>query len=72
MINDLITTYPLYKYVDDCSTYEVVSRPGCNSTLQLDIDIICNWSITDNMRLSEKKTKEFRVTFLQSEPELVH
>ena len=32
MIKDLTTTHPLYKYVDDCSTYEVVSRPACNST----------------------------------------
>ena len=72
MINDVITTHLSYKYVDDCSTHEVVSRPACNSTLQLDIDIICDWYITGNMRLNEKKTKEFRVSFLQSEPELDH
>ncbi|CAB4006245.1 Hypothetical predicted protein [Paramuricea clavata] len=75
MINDLTTTtttHPLYKYVDDCSTYEVVSRPACNSILQLDISTICDWSNTNNMRLNAKKTKEFRVSFLQSEPEFDH
>ena len=72
MINDLTTTHPLYEYVDDCSTYEVVCRPVCNSTIQLEIDIICEWSNTNNMRLNAKKTKEFRVSFLQSEPELNH
>ena len=72
MINDLTTTHPLYKYVDYCSTYEVVSRPACNSTLQLDIDIICDWSNTNNIRLNVKKTKEFRISFVQSEPEFDH
>ena len=72
MINDLTTTHPLYKYVDDCSTYEVVFRPACNSALQLDIDMICDWSNTDNMRLNVKKTKEFRISFLKSEPEFDH
>ena len=72
MINDLTTTHPLYKYVDDCSTYEVVSRPACNSTLQLDIDMICDWSNTNNMRLNVKKTKEFRISFLKSKPGFDH
>ena len=39
MINDLTITHHLYKYVDDCSTYEVVSRPAYNSTLQQGISM---------------------------------
>ena len=72
MINDLTTTHLLYKYVIDCSRYEVASRPACNSALQLDIDIICDWSNTNSMRLNVKKTKEFCISFLQSEPDIDH
>ena len=38
MINDLQTTLPLYKYVDDCTVYEIISNSSHNSTLQATID----------------------------------
>jgi hypothetical protein len=28
IINDWQVNIPLYKYIDDCSTYEIVSRPS--------------------------------------------
>ena len=41
MINDLTTRFPMYKYVDDCTVYEVISIPYA-SQLQNDLDDIDN------------------------------
>jgi hypothetical protein len=56
---------PLYKYVDDCTVYEIVSRSSPNSTLQANIDSINDWTDRNNMRLNVSKTKELRVSFLK-------
>ena len=64
MINDLQINTPLYKYVDDCSTYEIVSRSFPNSSLQANINIINDWTNHNNMRLNVSKTKEMRISFL--------
>lgn len=66
MINDLTTTLPLYKYVDDCTAYEIISRSTNNVTLQTDLNSVNTWTETNNMRLNVKKTKEFRVSFLKT------
>ena len=66
MINDLTTTLPLYKYVDDCTAYEVVSRSTNYTMLQTDLNIVNTWTETNNMRLNIKKTKEFRISFLKT------
>lgn len=66
MINDLTTTLPLYKYVDDCTAYEIISRSTNNATLQTDLNNVNTWTETNNMRLNVKKTKEFRVSFLKT------
>jgi hypothetical protein len=63
MINDLTTTLPLYKYVDDCTTYEVVFRSTNYTMLQTDLNIVNTWTETNNMRLNIKKMKEFRISF---------
>ena len=65
MINDLQTTLPLYKYVDDCTVYEIISRSSHNSTLQDTIDSINTWTEYNNMCLNVFKTKELRVSFLK-------
>ena len=65
MINDLQINTPLYKYVDDCSTYEIVSRSFLNSSLQANINTINDWTNHNNMRLNVSKTKEMRVSFLR-------
>ena len=65
MINDLQTTLPLYKYVDDCTVYEIISSSSHNSTLQATIDSINTWTEYNNMCLNVFKTKELRVSFLK-------
>ena len=67
MINDLATRSPMYKYVDDCTVYEVVSVPYA-SQLQNGLDDIDNWTEVNNMRINAKKTKELRVSFLKEVP----
>jgi hypothetical protein len=44
MINDLTTTLPLYKYVDNCTAYEVVSRSTNYTMLQTDLNIVNTWT----------------------------
>ena len=65
MINDLQINTPLYKYVDDCSTYEIVSRSFPNSSLQANINTINDCTNHNNMRLNVSKTKEMRISFLR-------
>ena len=64
MINDLQTNIPLYKYVDDCSTYEIVSKSSHDSWpwLQANINTVNDWTNHNNMRLNVSKTKEMRIS----------
>jgi hypothetical protein len=64
-INDLQINTLLYKYVDDCSTYEIISRSFPNSSLQANINTIYDWTNHNNMRLNVSKTKEMRISFLR-------
>jgi hypothetical protein len=65
MINDLQINTPLYKYVDHCSTYELVSRSSPNSSLQANINTINDWTNHNNMRLNVSQKKEMRISFLR-------
>ena len=64
MINDLDCNLPIYKYVDDCTVYEIIPRSSTTSSLQLAIDQITEWTEYNNMSLNVKKTKELRISFL--------
>ena len=69
MVNDLSTALPLYKYVDDCTIYEVISATAIDSsTLQQEINNIAQCSYINNMKLNVQKTKEFTVSFLKNMP----
>ena len=68
MINDLTTRFPMYKYVDDCTVYEVYVSVPYASQLQNGLDDIDNWTEVNNMRINAKKTKELRVSFLKEVP----
>ena len=57
----------MYKYIDDCTIFEVVSPSCVVSTLQAEVDKIQQWTITNNMRLNIKKTKEFTVSFTNNQ-----
>ena len=65
MINDLRSHLPIYKYFDDCTVYEIVSRSS-TSSLQSSIDNISEWTDYNNMRLNVKRTKDLRISFTRS------
>ena len=71
MINDLTTRTPIYKYVDDCSTFEFTAITHI-SHLQVGLNEICNWITTNNMQLNYKMTKELRISFLKQSPTFDH
>lgn len=68
MINDLTTSIPIYKYIDDCTVFEVLTPSRATSTIQKEVDYINQWSTTNNMRLNIKKTKELTICFAKSQP----
>ena len=68
MINDLTTTAPIYKYVDDCTVFEVTSHSSASSDLQTHLDSINQWIVNNNMRINAKKTKELNICFAKSPP----
>ena len=61
-INDLHTPCPMFKYVDDCTVFDV-----CNNIsvpmLQESADIITDWSRNNDMRINATKTKEMVICF---------
>ena len=70
MVNDLIPPNSDYwKYVDDMSISEVISRNGV-SNMQSELDHISSWATDWNiyMKLNTKKWKELRISFLRNEP----
>lgn len=77
MINDLTTTVPMYKFVDDVTMSEIISLQSnevdsnlisTTSCLQDEINILTRWTSANNMKLNEQKTKEFIVSFLKTQP----
>lgn len=70
MINDLaLPTCDYWKYVDDLTVSEVISKYG-NSSIQSDLDYISSWSSANYMKLNVKKCKELRVCFFRDTPVL--
>ena len=65
MINDLDCNLPIYKYVNDCTVYEIIPRSSTTSSLQLAIDQITEWTEYNNMSLNIKKIKELRISFFK-------
>ena len=69
MINDLSTSLPIYKYIDDCTIFEVVTPACATSTLPKEVNQINQRTVTNNMRLNTK-TKEFTICFSKSQVSL--
>ena len=65
MVNDLSTELPMYKYVDDCTVFEVLSATDADSPiLQQEIDNINTWTNANNMKLNvQKKQRIYSVLF---------
>ena len=61
-INDLTTTAPIYKYVDDSTIFEVC-KEGDTSQIQESVDIVDIWTSQNDMRLNSEKCKEMIIDF---------
>ena len=57
LINDLISSLELHKFVDDCTLSEIISKLNA-SIMQQAIDRLDSWSATNLMNVNVKKTKE--------------
>ena len=67
MVNDLRSDLPLYKYVDDCTIYEVISTSLYQpSILQNELNKIIEWTDSNNMKINVIKTKELSISFLRN------
>ena len=67
-INDLQTPCPMFKYVDDCTVFDVCnnSRPSV-PMLQESADITTDWSRNNDMRINATKTKEMVLCFCRND-----
>ncbi len=64
-VNDMRSTVPLYKYVDDGTLFEICSEVG-DSHLQDAVDDILAWSEANQMKLNPQKTKEMIICFCRN------
>ena len=63
-INDLRTTVPLYKYVDDSTLFEICDRKGVY-VIQESVDIAARWTEKNDMNINSEKSKEIIISFAQ-------
>ena len=73
MVNNLRITSPdtrMWKYVDDVSTSESLSR-NCTSITQPTLNSVQLWASDNWMKLNIKKCKELRFSFLGETPQLM-
>ena len=62
MINDMDVEAPMWKYVDDTSILEIVSKDS-SSNIQASVDSFETQCSRNKFELNEDKCKEFRVDF---------
>jgi hypothetical protein len=67
LINDLGTSMPSFKFVDDITVAEVLNN-GAPSHMQEAADQIAHWSKQNYMNVNVKKTKEMLLGHLQNNP----
>ena len=65
-INDLRTTVPLYKYIDDSTLFEVCNDIDA-SLMQYSINTATSWTEDNNMRINPDKSKEMIISFSRGE-----
>ena len=56
---------PIYKYVDDCTIYEVVTK-GEPSILKNELNKIIEWTNSNYMKINVTKTNELSISFLKN------
>jgi hypothetical protein len=67
LINDLRSTLPLHKFVDDCTMTEIIS-PVDASKLQEEFDKLKSWSDINLMKVNTRKTKEMLIGTVRTNP----
>ena len=69
-VNDLQTVCEHIKYVDDRTIWEASSSSGMDSSLQVAADEVGQWTASNKMTLNYDKTKELRICFKKSTPDI--
>lgn len=67
LINDLTSTIPLHKFIDDVTATEIIDQ-GASSHMQSVVDQIKAWSSSNFMIVNQKKTKEMIIGAIQHDP----
>ena len=71
LVNDLnlcdIKNADMWKYVDDTTTSEVITK-GEKSSAQAVVDKVFHWSTVIRVKLNGEKCKELRISFLKDQP----
>jgi len=72
-INDLQTTLPAFKFIDDVTVIEVIKVIDniASSQLQTSVDEIVTWSTDNHMNINTSKTKEMIIDFARSSQSIV-
>ena len=69
LINDLQPSLPLFKYVDDSTTLDIIRKKDPdNNSMQKAIDFISHWTKTNDMQINAKKTHELLMSFQKHLP----
>ena len=63
-INDLRTTVPLYKYVDDSTLFEICDR-NYVSVIRESVYIAARWTEQNDMKINSEKSKEIIISVAQ-------
>jgi len=69
-INDLQTTLPAFKFIDDVTVIEVMDSIT-SSQMQTSVDEIVKWSTDNHMNINTSKTKEMIIHFARSSQSIV-
>ena len=66
LINDLVTSVPMFKFIDDVKVTEVIASGS--SQMQIAADQIASWSDSNFMNINIKKTKEMLIGGISNLP----
>jgi len=69
-INDLQTTLPAFKFIDDVTVIEVIDSTA-SSQMQTAVGEIVKWSTDNHMNINTSKAKEIIINFARSSQSIV-
>ncbi len=62
-VNDIRSTVPIYKYVDDDALFEICFEVGDSHLQDAAADDIFAWSDANQLKLNPQKTKDMLICF---------